>query len=189
MWKGREVWLQVLTVSVKWERIGRRRTNFSYFRCPVLPLGLWTLLGWNMKASKKVQRPLRGFVVAPSGNIFSWFSQEGRGLCCCVTGDLNKISYIHLNWKYTCCQMKSENLGCRLNQRWEKGKICGRFEWKIRLQLSQGYWYDTGILTFLSIVTVIIRKSNATKLKCSIRKEYPLWRAAYCCNTKETKDR
>jgi len=33
--------------------------------------------------------------------------------------------------------MKSENLGCRLNQRREKSTICGRFEWKIRLQLSQ----------------------------------------------------
>ena len=37
--------------------------------------------------------------------------------------------------------MKLENSGYRLNQRLNKGTICGSFEWKIRLQLSQTYSY------------------------------------------------
>ncbi len=54
-----------------------------------------------------------------------------------------------------------------MNQTQENGTICGSFEWKIRLQLSQGY--HTGILTFLSIVIVIIRKSGILKTKDTIR--------------------
>ena len=64
--------------------------------------------------------------------------------------------------------MKLENPGYRLNQRLDKGTICGSFEWKIRLQLSQGHCYDTGISTFLSIVIVIIRKSGTLKIKDTI---------------------
>ena len=63
--------------------------------------------------------------------------------------------------------MKLENPGYRLNQRLDKGTISSSFEWKIRLQLSQGY--HTGILTFLSIVIVIIRKSGILKTKGTIR--------------------
>ena len=44
--------------------------------------------------------------------------------------------------------MKLENLGYRLNQRLNKGTICGSFNWKIRLQLSQTFGYDTGVLPF-----------------------------------------
>ena len=62
--------------------------------------------------------------------------------------------------------MKLENPGFRLNQRLDKGTICGSFEWKIRLQWSQGY--HSGILTFLSIVIVIIRKSGILKTKDTI---------------------
>ncbi len=60
--------------------------------------------------------------------------------------------------------MKLENRGYRPKQRLDKGTICGSFEWKIRLQLSQECYYDTGISTFLSIVIVIIRKPGTSKL-------------------------
>ena len=78
--------------------------------------------------------------------------------------------------------MKLENPGYRLNQRLDKGTICGSFEWKIRLQLSQGY--HTGILTFLSIVIVIIRKSGILKTKGTIRNiEFEGWVYLLCiCN-------
>ena len=47
--------------------------------------------------------------------------------------------------------------------------------------------YDTWIPPFSSIVIVMEIKSNAPKLKYSIRTEKPPWCAAYCCDTKETK--
>ena len=62
--------------------------------------------------------------------------------------------------------MKLENRGYRVNQRIDEGTICSSFEWKITLQLSQGY--HAGILTFLSIVIVIIRKAGTFKIKNTI---------------------
>jgi len=63
--------------------------------------------------------------------------------------------------------MKLENPGYRLNQRRVKGTICGSFNWKIRLQLSQTF-YDTGFPAFFSIVMVIIRESGALRIKDTI---------------------
>ncbi len=72
--------------------------------------------------------------------------------------------------------MKLENPGYRLNQRIDKGTICGSFEWKIRLQLSQENCYDTEFPAFLSIVIVIIRDSGALKIKDTIRNvEFEGW--------------
>ena len=65
--------------------------------------------------------------------------------------------------------MKLENRGYRVNQTQENGTICGSFQWKIRLQLSQAFCYDTEIPAFFSIVMVIIRKSGALKIKDTIR--------------------
>ena len=61
--------------------------------------------------------------------------------------------------------MKSENPGYRLNQRLNKGTICGSFNWKIRLQLSIDFCYNTGIPVFLSILMLIITKSGAHKFQ------------------------
>ena len=85
--------------------------------------------------------------------------------------------------------MKLDNPGYRVNQRLYKGTICGSFEWKIRSQLSQAYCYDTGILTFLSIVIVTIRNAGTQKVTTTIRTEKPPWCATYCYNTEETKGR
>ena len=54
---------------------------------------------------------------------------------------------------------------------------------------SIDYCYDTGILAFLSILIVIIRKSGTLRIKVTIRTEKPPWCAAYCYNTEETKGR
>jgi len=43
--------------------------------------------------------------------------------------------------------MKLENPGYRLNQRIDKGTICGSFEWEIRLQLSQEYYKPIALVT------------------------------------------
>ena len=37
--------------------------------------------------------------------------------------------------------MKLKNRGYDLNQRLHKGTICGRFDWKFKLQLSNAYCY------------------------------------------------
>ena len=66
--------------------------------------------------------------------------------------------------------MKLENPSYGPNQRIDKGTICGSFEWKTRLQLSQGYCYNTEMFRFLSIVIIIISDSGALKIKDNDKK-------------------
>jgi len=68
--------------------------------------------------------------------------------------------------------MKLENRGYRLNQRLNYGIIYGRFEWKIRLQLSQSYCYNTGISRFSNILIVIITKAGPHKFHTTIILEF-----------------
>jgi len=71
----------------------KREQRFLIFELSVAafraPGHYWTKMK-NVKASKKVQSPLRDCVVAPSGNIFSWFPPEGWGYVVVFTCGLTK---------------------------------------------------------------------------------------------------